>query len=199
MFDNIRRLFIKFAEFSNTSFESYLLFIDKRFPSLSKYIRITLDTVLVGTSYSASILTKIVADSVLEVLKGGFGFTQQDQISIQDRTERASKLIMEAGIIITDLQKELTENNNQLNEIVSNIQLKREEAEHWRALASTNQQLANALIKEIEQRVGNEIRKQLERDKNRRRIISIIVWIITLLLGAFLGAIVQEWWQNRGY
>jgi len=146
---------------------------------------------------SPSILvSSLISDIVIDVLKKQLGLTGEEQEDVRKRAQLASEHLSEAGRILTDLQVELNQRNHELEELVQSIDKRRSEAEHWQEIASTNEKLASALTKEIERRVGEQIRAELDRNKTRRQIIGGVVWIVTLLLGGIVGAAIQQWWQT---
>jgi len=143
---------------------------------------------------SESAIIDLVASVAYDVIGKQFvGVSEED---IHQRAQEASEHLTEAAKILSDLQMELSERNQELGNLLTEIETRRADAEHWTQIASANEQLASALTKEIERRVGDQIRAELDRGKTRRRILGVIMWLVTLILGGIVGAPIQQWWQT---
>ncbi len=154
--------------------------------------------ILLGPSATA-LITQVTTEVIVDILQGKTGLSKAEQDDIRKRAMQASQYLAEAGSILSDLQSELEQRNRELERLLDEINSKRDEAEHWGEIARTNEKLANALTTEIERRVRVQIRKELDRNKTRRQVVGVIVWVFTLLAGAIAGAIVQQWWQAQGF
>jgi len=143
---------------------------------------------------SESAIINLVASVAYDVIREQFvGVSEED---IHQRAQEASEHLTEAAKILSDLQMELSERNQELENLLAEIETRRADAEHWTQIASANEQLASALTKEIERRVRDQIRAELDRGKTRRRILGVIMWLATLILGGIVGAAIQQWWQT---
>jgi len=152
-----------------------------------------LSEVLFGPS-PAVLITQIAGEVAADLFQAQFGLSEQEQDDIRERAELASQHLAKAGHILSELQGELEQRDRELGDLLAEIDSKRAEAEHWREIAKVNEDLASALTTEIERRVRDQIRKELDRNKTRRQIFAVIVWVITLLAGGVAGVIIQQWW-----
>jgi len=148
---------------------------------------------------ASELLTNVIGNVVYDVIKERFGLTQEEQEDIRKRAHQASAHLVEAGKILTELQSELNRRDLELEMLLADIDIRRAEAEHWQQIASTNEKLASALTKEIERRVREQIRAELERSKTRRQVLGAIMWVVTLLVGGIVGAAIQQWWQTGSF
>jgi hypothetical protein len=135
-------------------------------------------------------------DVVYEIIKKQWTGTPEEQADFRQRAQEASDHLTRAGQILDSLQEELKQRNQELEGLLAEIEIKQADAERWRQVASVNEQLASALTAEIEERVRTQIRAELDKGKNRRRVFAVINWIITLILGGVVGAVIQQWWQT---
>jgi hypothetical protein len=169
------------------------------FAKSSRDISISFNDLLFGPTISSSVVDLVSAiafDVVGDIVKNQFGLTYEEQEDIRQRANIASEHLAEAGKILAELQTELTQRSNELDSLLADIDNRRAEAEHWQEMAMVNEKLASALTREIERRVRDQIRSELDRNKTRRRIVGLITWIITLISGGVVGAIIQQWWQT---
>jgi len=148
-----------------------------------------------------------LAASTSQLMESLAASTRQLMVSLPALTGQISEnvitgLVMSAtydllyGVIKKHMQMELSERNQELEKLLVEIEARQADAERWKEIASVNEQLAGALIKEIEQHVRAQIRAELDRGKTRRRIFAAISWFITLILGGIVGAIIERWWQT---
>ncbi len=157
-----------------------------------------IDTLLLG--YNPAAMTQTIANiattTVSEAVRRRLGLTEEEQEDIRTRAQLASDHLSQAGVILADLQSELDRRSGELDSLLNLIDSRRAEAEHWAEVAATNEKQASALIQEIESRVGKKVQEKLEERKVRRRVSGILLWVLTLVAGALIGAIVQQWWQT---
>ena len=151
-------------------------------------------SILPGTYILEPALSKIISQVVSDVVNKTLSQPSEDDIA--RRAQLASNHLSEAAGILTDLQVELNTRNQELINLISTINARREEAEYWKTIASANEGLASKLTKEIERRVGEQIRVEFSRGKTRRQIIGVIMWLVTLIAGGIVGAVIQQWWQT---
>jgi hypothetical protein len=148
---------------------------------------------------SESVITNLVASTAYDVIydvirKQLVGILEEEDI--RQRAQKASEHLAQAAKILSDLQVEVSERNQELENLLIEIETRRADAEHWAQIASVNEQVASALTKEIERRVRDQFRTELDRGKTRRRVFGVIMWFITLVLGGIVGAAIQQWWQT---
>ncbi len=145
---------------------------------------------------SESAITNIASDVLVEFIEKrllGLNLTKEEQDDFRKRAQIASKHLTDASNVLTELQDVLNKRTKDLDLLLSEIDTKRIEAEHWQEIASVNEGLAQALTKEIEKRVQQQIRAELDRNKTRKQLLGIIGWIFTLIISGFVGAYIQYW------
>jgi hypothetical protein len=116
----------------------------------------------------------------------------QEEVEAQKRVERALHHIGEANRIIGGLKDDLDAQAEQLEQFSKEIDEKRQTAERYAAMAATNQQAVAAFRAELEDALRRELSGQANKGKRLRQVASFIVWILTLVLGAALGAYFPE-------
>jgi hypothetical protein len=129
--------------------------------------------------------TKVIDDAI----KSYFSESFVDQNGIVARAKQASAYLINAGIIISDLQKEMEERKETLENLLSTIESSKKDAEYYAQLASLNEQLVVPLRKEI----AKGIRNELDQKDKKKRVSNIIMWIITLIAGGIVGVLFQKW------
>ena len=112
--------------------------------------------------------------------------TQEEQ-SAQQRVEAARTHISEASSIISDIKGELDSQTAQLSVLLDEIEQKKALAERYETLAKTNRDQFDAFRSEMEETVRDELVEQANKDVGIRRLVSFLLWLITLFLGAALG------------
>jgi len=151
-----------------------------------------------GPTLTNQVLTSVVTDVAREIVDKFVRerFTESQAKDIRDRAKEAAVRIEEASKIISELQFELQSKNAELEQLMDVVAKRQDEATHWANLANVNEELASSFTRELEKRVREQLRAELDKGKQRRQILGIISWVVTLLIGAVVGAIVQEWWQT---
>jgi hypothetical protein len=144
------------------------------------------------TSLTVSVASDVLRDFITKQWIG----TPEEQEDIRQRTQIASEHLAQAAEILGDLQMALRERNQELERLLAEIEARQADAEHWRQIASVNEQLASALTREIEDRVRTQIRAELDRGKTRRLVFAVVSWVVTLILGGVVGVAIQYWWQT---
>lgn len=148
-----------------------------------------------GTSL-ASIIANISYDVFLGAFKE-FRVTEEEQDDIYARGKAASSHLTEASEILAELQIEMKQRNEDLENLLSDIDGKRVEADRLGRIADMKQEEIEAITTEIENRIGEQLRQALEKNKTRRRILSCVVWVITLFAGGTVGFLIQKWLGNN--
>jgi hypothetical protein len=80
------------------------------------------------------------------------------------------------------------EQAQQLDQIIRDIEEKKKQADHYAVLAKTNKEAFDAFKAEMEDTLRSELIAQAEKGKRVRQVVSFVIWLITLVLGAALGA-----------
>lgn len=117
--------------------------------------------------------------------------TPQREAEAEKRINNASLHITEASKIISGLQDDLESQARQLDALAREIEEKKQVAERYAVLAQTNQDALAAFKAELEETVRKELTAQSEKGKHIRRLASLIIWVVTLILGAALGAYLE--------
>lgn len=115
-----------------------------------------------------------------------------DERAARERVEEAQLHIEKASGIIGQLQAELGTQTEQLNQVLAEIEEKKQLAMRYEALAKTGQEQFSAFKAEMETALRHELQNQSNRGKTLRRIASALLWFITLLFGAALGTYFKE-------
>jgi flagellar biosynthesis chaperone FliJ len=114
--------------------------------------------------------------------------TPKEEADAKRRVEQARMHISEASGIISGLQDELNQQAQQLDQIIRDIEEKKKQADHYEVLAKTNKEAFDAFKTEMETSLREELIAQAEKGKRLRQAVSFMIWLITLILGAALGA-----------
>lgn len=117
--------------------------------------------------------------------------TAEKEVEAEERISSAKLHIAEASRIITTLQGDLEKQADQLELLAKEIDDKKQIAERYAVLAQTNQDAFSAFKVEMEETIRRELNAQNEKGKTIRRTVSFASWLITLIVGAALGA----WFQ----
>ena len=134
---------------------------------------------------------KSVSGSIAGNLLDDWLATPKEEIEAGKRVDAARKHITEASRIILDLQSDLEKQAEQLDTISKEIVEKKQIADKYKLLAQTNEETFLAFKTEMEETVRRELITQADKGKRLRQIAAIIVWVITLVIGAALGAYLQ--------
>ena len=114
--------------------------------------------------------------------------TPKQEREASSRVEAAQNHIAEASRIIAGLRTDLDGQAQHLNQLVKDIEEKKSAAAHYAALARTNQEAFAPMRVEMEAVIRDQLQKQANEGKRIRQIASAIIWVVTLVLGAALGA-----------
>lgn len=112
-----------------------------------------------------------------------------------DRSEKiaiAQNNISTASNIIAELKLDLDAQVETLNQLLEEIKEKQDVAQQYEELAKTNKDAARAVRAEIENSIRHELEIQSNKNRNIRRISSIIIWLLTLIAGGALGAYFKD-------
>jgi hypothetical protein len=113
--------------------------------------------------------------------------TPAQERETSEKVASAQKHIAEATDIISGIRADLDAQAKQLTQLVSDIAAKKKDAEHYAALAQTNQELFAPFRSEMERTIREQLIAQANKDKRLRQAVSFMLWFITLVSGAALG------------
>jgi len=133
----------------------------------------------------------------LAQLRGALKTTPEEiQEDYSRRVEMAADHLLKAGSLLSSLRTDLERQSQELANVQANIDKHKQDVEYWKKLADINKESAQVLTVELESALRRQIRQELDRGKNLRRVASAIGWIITLILGGIVGAMIQQYWQT---
>ena len=115
-----------------------------------------------------------------------------DERMARERVEEALEHITHASNIITQLQVELGAQTQQLDAVLREIEQKKQLATKYEELAKTGKEQFSAFRSEMEAVLRRELETQSEKGKTARKIVSALLWVVTLVLGAALGTYFKE-------
>lgn len=148
---------------------------------------------------TGKLLTESQIQSVAKTIVGKYFAdwlpTPQTEAEAEERIVVAKQHITEAARIITGLQNDLESQAHRLDVLAKEIEEKKQIAEHYAALAQTNQDTLAAFKAELEETVRKELTAQAEKGKAIRKAAALINWIVTLVVGAALGAWFQFYFE----
>ncbi|MDX6385593.1 MAG: hypothetical protein QOK48_3166 [Blastocatellia bacterium] len=116
----------------------------------------------------------------------------KDERAARERVQEAQEHISKASAIITQLQTELGSQTQQLDSVLKELEDKKQLAQRYAALAETSQEQFAAFKAEMETVLRQELVAQSEKGKAMRRLASAVLWVVTLIIGAALGAYFKE-------
>jgi len=146
----------------------------------------TVIRVVTGRLLTEDQIKRISSDAVGKYFADFFP-TPKNEAEVSRQVQIAHQHIAEASHIISGLQGKLEVQAKQLEQIVKDIEDKKEIANHYSVLAQSNKQVFDAFRKEMEGGMRVQLRAELEKGKRARQVSSFIVWSATLVIGAALG------------
>lgn len=152
---------------------------------------------LTGQLFTKDQISQITSHAIGKYFAEFFPESEREK-KAQERVEEAKGHITEASAIIAEMQSDLESQTTQLDALLADIEEKKKLAEKYKELASTKQEKFAVFKEEMGASLREELVQQSEQGKTLRRISSIIIWLVTLLLGAALGAYfkdIVEWAQ----
>jgi len=90
------------------------------------------------------------------------------------------------------MQEELSQQSSQLDALLAEVDEKRKLAEQYGQLAATNQKQFAAFRLEMEEALRKELGAQGEKGRRLRQVVSLAIWLLTLVIGAWLGTYFKE-------
>jgi CHASE3 domain sensor protein len=118
--------------------------------------------------------------------------TPKDEQEAQQMVDAAQKHIAEASRIILGMQENLESQNQNLEHVLTEIEEKKKLADRYKILAETNQKEFAAFRTEMEESLRKELREQAAKGRRLRQAVSLLIWIITLVVGAVLGVYFKD-------
>lgn len=146
---------------------------------------------ITGQLFTKDQLTQITSHAVGRYFSEFFP-EQERENRAKKRVEEARRYIVEANNIISEMQVDLESQHAQLDSLLEDIEEKKKLADKYARLAETNAEQFLAFKEEIGSALKEELIQQSEQGKTLRRISSALIWLITLLLGAALGAYFKQ-------
>ena len=144
-----------------------------------------------GSLLTKEQIQKITSHSVGRYLKD-FLPDDRDAEDSRQKVESARIHIESATAIIGDIRTDLDAQSSALDMLLTEIQEKKKAAEEYRLLVETNQDAFAAMRRQLEDSVRAELVRQSEEGKVIRRAVSIFITLVTLILGAALGAYFKD-------
>ncbi|PXF63992.1 hypothetical protein [Kangiella spongicola] len=146
---------------------------------------------ITGQLYTQDQIKRITSGATGKYLKEFFPKTRDGEGTLQ-RVESARIHIEAAGTIIRDMQEDLAVQDKQLSELVKSVKEKKRLADRYQTLADTNKEAFEAFRIEMENALRKELTEQARKGKRIRQVISFLLWLVTLILGAALGTYFKE-------
>ena len=142
---------------------------------------------ITGRLFTKKQIAQITSHAIGKYFAEYFPEPEREKKAIE-RVEEAKEHINEAGAIIAAMHADLEQQTSQLDALLEDIEEKKRMAEKYAELASTNQEKFAAFKDEMGQVLREELTQQSEQGKTLRRIVSTSIWLVTLIVGAALGA-----------
>lgn len=118
--------------------------------------------------------------------------TPKDELAAHERVEKAGEHMAAASTIIREMQQDLLEQEKKLSHLREEIDQKKQLAERYQVLAESSGKVFQAFREEMEDALRTELMQQAERGRRLRQVVSLVVWLITLLVGAGVGAYFRD-------
>ncbi len=106
----------------------------------------------------------------------------------KEKVEEARFHLNRANNIISSMQTELATQTTQLDTLLNEIEDKKRLAQKYEVISNINKEHYSAFKEEMEVSLRKELTAKSEEGKNTRRLVSFIIWLITLISGATLGS-----------
>lgn len=146
---------------------------------------------ITGALYTDDQIKSITKGATGKYLKEFFPSTK-DELDAQNRVDAARNHIESASIIIRDMQEDLEAQDKKLNSLLDTIKEKKKLADRYQTLADTNKEAFEAFRTEMEEALRKELVEQANEGKRVRQVASAVFWLITLVVGAGLGAYFKD-------
>ncbi|MFA4985307.1 MAG: hypothetical protein WC712_01865 [Candidatus Brocadiia bacterium] len=140
-----------------------------------------------GRLFTEDEIRRITAGSVGRHLADLFPLPRDEQQAV-DRVSAALTHISAASEIILEMQRSLETQSHNLKQLLAEIDDKKTLAERYETLAKIKREQLAALRKEIEE----SLRQELEAQAAKGRRARVLLWVLTLVAGAALGAYIKD-------
>lgn len=146
---------------------------------------------ITGRLFNEDQIKKITSDAVGRYFAEFFP-TQRKELDAQERVESAREHISIASTILSEMQQDLEEQDKKLSYLLREVEEKKNLAERYQTLATANQKEFQAFRDEMEDALRRELIQQAEKGRRIRQAASFVIWLLTLIVGAALGAYFKE-------
>ncbi len=152
------------------------------------------------SAIARAITGKLYTDGQIKTITSGaigkyftqFFPTPKDEFAAQQRVDSARKHMSAASSIIRDMQEDLDTQDRKLGELLEEVEQKKQLADRYQSLANTNRKAFEAFRAEMEEALRKELQEQSTKGKRVRQAVSAILWLVTLVAGAALGAYFKD-------
>ncbi|MBV8753411.1 MAG: hypothetical protein JO328_11195 [Hyphomicrobiales bacterium] len=142
---------------------------------------------ITGRMFTKEQIDTIVHNSIGKHFAEYFPTPGEEREAIE-RVAEAESHIVKATAIVAKLQADLNSRSVALRALLTDIDEKQKLAEHYATLATANEKQSAAIRLELEKAIRQELVAQANKGKRLRQAASFIVWSVTLVAGAALGA-----------
>lgn len=122
--------------------------------------------------------------------------TPKDERQLDDRITEARNHLKRATEIILEFKDNLDTQTKQLDEVASQLNENKAEAQRYAALAKAGGEAVAAIRQELQAGLRDELEAQARKGRRLRQAVSFVVWLVTLFLGSYLPQIV-DWSRAR--
>lgn len=150
-------------------------------------ILIALVRAITGKLYTGKQIKSITSGAIGKYLAEFFP-VPKDELAAQNQVESAQRHISTASTIIRDMQEDLETQDRKLGELLKEVEQKKQLADRYQALANTNREVFEVFRAEMEEALRKELQEQAGKGKRIRQTVSVILWVVTLVAGAAVGA-----------
>jgi hypothetical protein len=146
--------------------------------------------ILTGRLFSDETIRRITSNTFGKYLADWLPQAKED-VGPAKRIDAAKFHIDAASQIVRTLKNDLDSQASELKKIESQIEQRKADAAHFAALAQANQESVVAFRKEVEESLRKELTIQANKGRRIRQVVSFMFWLITLVLGSYLPAMVD--------
>lgn len=147
--------------------------------------------IITGKLYTEEQIKTITSGAIGKYLAEFFP-TPKEELEAQERVDSAQNHIAAASSIIRDMQEDLESQNRMLGELLEEVKQKKQLADRYQALAHTNRAAFDAFRSEMEEALRKELQDQAKKGRRIRLVVSVFLWLVTLVLGAAFGAYFKD-------
>lgn len=158
----------------------------------------------VGQSLTQLVTGKLMTDAQIRAVTSnvvGRYFSDwlakpKDEQIYDDRVAQARNHLSEATSIILQLKDNLESETRQLDAVAEQLKIKKAEAERYEELAKIRSEAIAAMKEELQASLRSELEAQARKGRRLRQAIAFAVWLLTLVLGAYVPQII-EWGRKQ--